>query len=87
VEGLVHAAHGSVFDTITTVTLQNARIIDAGPEVAKAYEEKARPLYDRVLANQEENTTLAALRDLLLPKLLSGEIRIKDAEKVVGDAT
>ena len=33
-----------------------------------------------------ESHTLAALRDALLPKLISGEIRVKDAERVVGRA-
>ena len=34
-------------------------------------------------ANAAENVTLSALRDLLLPKLMSGEIRVKDAEVAV----
>jgi len=34
-----------------------------------------------------ENETLASLRDTLLPKLMSGEIRVRDAEQVVEDAT
>jgi type I restriction enzyme S subunit len=33
--------------------------------------------------NQAESQTLAALRDTLLPKLLSGEVRVKEAEKLV----
>jgi len=32
-----------------------------------------------------ESRTLAALRDALLPKLLSGELRVKEAEKLVDD--
>jgi len=38
------------------------------------------PLISKQIANDEENQTLAALRDLLLPKLMSGEIRLKDSE-------
>lgn len=34
-----------------------------------------------------ENQTLAQLRDTLLPKLMSGELRVRDAEKMVEDAT
>ena len=41
------------------------------------------PAWERQQANQRETTTLAALRDTLLPKLLSGEIRVADAEKIV----
>jgi type I restriction enzyme S subunit len=40
-----------------------------------------QPLYDRIVANKAESRTLAATRDLLLPKLMSGEIRVRDAEK------
>jgi len=41
------------------------------------------PLRKRLAANVEEAATLANIRDTLLPKMLSGEIRIKDAEKFV----
>jgi type I restriction enzyme S subunit len=43
-------------------------------------------LHRKAASNLKENNTLAATRDLLLPKLMSGEIRIKDAEKFVGAA-
>jgi len=46
-----------------------------------------RPMLERVSAGIEESTTLAALRDALLPKLLSGELRVPDAEKMVEAAT
>ncbi len=38
---------------------------------------------DRIAKSESESRTLAALRDTLLPKLLSGEIRVADAEKTV----
>lgn len=41
------------------------------------------PVLHRVLRNILESRTLAALRDTLLPKLISGEIRVKDAERFV----
>lgn len=41
----------------------------------------------RIVHNsREESETLAALRDTLLPRLMSGELRVKDAEAVVADA-
>ncbi len=60
-------------------------LIPAAP-VQDAFENVAAPLVQRMTANTEESQTLAALRDLLLPKLMSGEIRVKDAEKAVGEA-
>jgi type I restriction enzyme S subunit len=44
-------------------------------------------LFGKIAANAIEMETLAAMRDLLLPKLMSGEVRTKDAEKIVGEAT
>jgi len=41
------------------------------------------PMIERVIANAQEARTLAQVRDLLLPKLMSGEIRPAEAEKVV----
>jgi type I restriction enzyme S subunit len=82
IESVVHAAHGSVFDTITTNTIQAARATIADPALLDHFEAIVSPLLNRVLANIEESGTLATTRDLLLPKLMSGEIRVRDAEKI-----
>lgn len=42
--------------------------------LAADFTEKTRPLVDKIIANTHESRTLAALRDALLPKLLSGEV-------------
>jgi type I restriction enzyme S subunit len=43
--------------------------------------------FDHIRSLDAESRILAQLRDTLLPKLMSGEIRVRDAEKLVGDAT
>ncbi len=83
VRELVHAAHGSVFDTITTSTFKNARSVLAPEPVIARFEQIVSPWFGRILANCEQSKTLAALRDTLLPKLISGELRVKAAEKIV----
>jgi len=50
--------------------------------VLEAYESATKPLVLRIQQNHYESRTLAALRDTLLPKLLSGELRVSAAEKV-----
>ena len=45
--------------------------------------EAFQALLDRIAATRDESRTLAELRDLLLPKLLSGGLRMRDAEKAV----
>ena len=52
--------------------------------VLDAFNAITNPTLDRIVANIHESRTLAATRDLLLPKLMSGEVRVKDAEKFVG---
>ena len=51
--------------------------------LAAAFTERVRPLVERIIANIHESRILAALRDTLLPKLISGELRLKDAERLV----
>ena len=47
--------------------------------VAEAFDQQIRPLVLKIVANVHENKTLAELRDTLLPRLLSGELRVGDA--------
>ena len=56
-------------------------------EVAKKFDGIAEPLYRRVFANVRESRTLATLRDTLLPKLISGELRVFDAAALVEAAS
>jgi type I restriction enzyme, S subunit len=52
------------------------------PGVLKRFDAIAKPLFEKIHANDEESRTLAALRDALLPKLLSGELRVPAAAKI-----
>lgn len=54
--------------------------------VIKAFDAITIAIFTNLKARDDVSGTLAALRDLLLPKLISGEVRIKDAEKLVGEA-
>jgi len=51
--------------------------------VLKAFGHLAEPWLAAIVRNALESRTLAQLRDTLLPKLISGELRIADAEKFV----
>ncbi|BCJ37151.1 hypothetical protein Athai_46540 [Actinocatenispora thailandica] len=46
---------------------------------------RLEPLWQRALTAEQESLALTELRDALLPKLMSGEIRVKDAERQVGE--
>ncbi len=53
---------------------------------ANEYNELVSPIYSRIGLNIAESRTLTELRDTLLPKLISGELRVSDAEAVVSEA-
>jgi type I restriction enzyme S subunit len=55
-------------------------------DIFAAFDKAASPLIERVIANIHESKALAMTRDLLVPKLMSGEIRVTAAEKAVGGA-
>ncbi|WP_168455093.1 restriction endonuclease subunit S [Acetobacter pasteurianus] len=54
-------------------------------EIMASFSDLAQIYYDKIVLNKQEGRSLAQLRDLLLPKLMSGEISIRDAEKMVED--
>ena len=49
------------------------------------FEKVGGPLLARAIACRRESSTVAAIRDALLPKLVSGELRVAEAEKLVGE--
>ncbi len=82
---LQQRTHGTVFDTITTETFKTLDCIFPTPEITAAFEKVVEPLLVQIRANLLQSRTLATLRDSLLPKLLSGELRIADAERAAAE--
>jgi type I restriction enzyme S subunit len=68
-------------------SLPHFRLARVPQLVAEAFDRAIEPLFVRSSAEIRESRTLAALRDALLPKLISGELRVKDAEKFIERAT
>ena len=55
-------------------------------QVIRAYSEVAGPLREKALLSLREVRILSELRDLLLPRLISGELDIGEAEAMVAEA-
>jgi type I restriction enzyme S subunit len=72
-------AHGSVFDTITRDTLEGIPVVVPPQMVVAAFETNVGSALQHIRANVLQSRTLAALRDALLPKLISGELRMEAA--------
>lgn len=86
-EAVHQNANGSTFQEISKANFRPIGVTVATTEILRAFDEVAMPLFERIVANEKESRTLAATRDFLLPKLMTGEVRVKDAEKQVGEAT
>jgi type I restriction enzyme S subunit len=65
--------------------LANYQVVMPSPEIAIAYSKIVRPMHDRITSMLHESRTLATLRDTLLPRLMSGELRVPAARDIVRD--
>ena len=77
---LQRRTHGTIFDTITRQTFKYIETTLVPIDLVKEFEAMVKPLMTCILKNLNETRTLTALRDALLPKLVSGELRA-DMEK------
>ena len=83
---IVSRANGSTFLEISKANFRPIHTVAPSSPVMEAFDRLSRPLYRKVVEQERESRTLATLRDALLPKLISGELRVKDAEKFIGRA-
>ncbi|MDG6452862.1 restriction endonuclease subunit S [Glaesserella parasuis] len=71
---LKEISSGSVQPQITIQNMSKVKILIPNIEILNSYSEKVKEIYDKRLHHFYENQSLSKVRDLLLPKLLSGEI-------------
>ncbi|MEZ5546120.1 MAG: restriction endonuclease subunit S [Lysobacteraceae bacterium] len=79
-EKLESMASGSVQKNFGPMHLKQIKIALPPIEMVRSYEDVARPIYEQIIGNRSQSRTLAQLRDTLLPKLLSGELRVKETQ-------
>jgi type I restriction enzyme S subunit len=83
VEYLVANADGSAYPAVRADRFEAAPMLLPSKPVLDAFEAQAGAWRALINHNERQSRTLAAIRDALLPKLLSGEIRVKEAERLV----
>lgn len=77
-------ANGSTFQEISKSNFRPIPVIVPPELILNAFRERTGAFYRHIVENERESQTLAQLRDTLLPKLISGELRIKDVDQFVG---
>jgi restriction endonuclease S subunit len=80
-------AEGTVFGSISKKDFHNIQRIMPPGQVVNAFERLAAPIDDKIALNDRESRNLSRLRDTLLPKLISGELRVKNAERFIERGT
>lgn len=76
-------ANGSTFMEISKKAFRPIPALVPSAEVLVAFEEVVDPLFERLVANERQAQTLTLLRDTLLPRLISGQLRLPEAEHLI----
>lgn len=72
----IAASHATTMGHIKRGDLDEAKVLIPSPEELSIMTEQAEPLIDKIMANNIQINTLTKLRDTLLPKLMSGEVKV-----------
>lgn len=80
---IIGNANGTTFLEISKKNFRPINLVVPIPEILDKFIDHVGPLHQLIAKNLIQSRTLAALRDSLLPKLISGEIRVENAEKLV----
>jgi type I restriction enzyme, S subunit len=78
-----HSTGTTIPYAVWNKSLQDMPVVVPPPTVRKAFDLIVRPLLERIPEPYFENMTLAALRDVLLPKLVSGQLRLSAVERIL----
>jgi type I restriction enzyme S subunit len=81
---IIGCTNGTTVNMLPSDALERPQFAVPSARLIDAFENIAAPLHERVEHNHEESQTLGRTRDALLPKLVSGRIRIGDAEGLTG---
>lgn len=71
---------GTTQQQLTVPDFRKTEILIPSKDVMDQFTKTVTPLFDTIWSNQEQNRKLASLRDILLPKLMSGELKVSDIQ-------
>ena len=86
IERLAHLADGAAYPAVRPEVVLDTGTIIPSNEVMMAFSAVTKGMIDRASVCKQEANALAEIRDLLLPRLISGKLRVEDAESVIEEA-
>jgi type I restriction enzyme S subunit len=85
-ESMKNAGTGSIFTHLTKKIMEGQDILIGDEKVNTAFSNQVTVIFKKITKLDEENNSLSKIRDTLLPKLMSGKLRIPDATELVREA-
>jgi len=85
IDALSHLADGGAYPAVRPEVVSATPALRPSGEVLALFSRITAPILTNMALNERASRTLAALRDTLLPKLISGELPIEDAERFIGN--
>jgi type I restriction enzyme S subunit len=83
IERLAYLADGAAYPAVRPEDVVATEIVESTDAVIRQFSKTTHPILAKIAMNIQQSRTLATMRDTLLPKLISGVIRVKDAERFV----
>ena len=83
IERLALLADGAAYPAVRPDEVAATPIVPPDNKVFNRFSRAVGPILGKIAQNERESRMLAALRDALLPKLISGEVRVRDAEQIL----
>jgi type I restriction enzyme S subunit len=85
IDSLAHLADGAAYPAVRPEVVAATQVVNPGDKIMQAFSGIASSMLSKVAANEAETRTLGELRDTLLPKLITGELRVENPTRFLGE--
>lgn len=86
IERLAHLADGAAYPAVRPDVVTGTEVVIPNDEIMRQFSVITCPMFDQIAVCQSEASVLSSLRDILLPRLISGKLRVEDAETMIEEA-
>jgi type I restriction enzyme, S subunit len=83
IEHLAHVADGGAYPAVRPDVVAALPCIIATPEILDVFHDAIAPMFRKISTNQKQIGALTNLRDTLLPRLISGQLRLPEARQML----
>ncbi len=85
IDYLGHVADGGAYPAVRPEVVVNIEVVLPDIEIMRAFNSIAAVLLEKIGENEQQSQTLTTLRDTLLPRLISGQLRLNQAQEIMDE--